>query len=194
GAVAIYGVQSVDSDLTQMVSSLRSMGQDMVEAQQTGVESIYGFLGSVEESFEEISSCSLVSSLEGVEAGISSAKGAVEDLVEDDELGSVGGDILVVEEAFSNTEATRRGVVYCASALVLLMSAVYVVVGYYAMRKDEGRGKAGGASMRGPVLIGCLILPLTLLVILLCWFLFGLSTSVALLASDFCVAPSEHTT
>lgn len=50
------------------------------------------------------------------------------------------------------------------------------------------------ARSHSPVLIGCIILPLTLLVIMLCWFLFGLSTSVALLASDFCVDPSEHTT
>lgn len=39
---------------------------------------IYGLLGNVQESFEAISSCSLVSSLEGVEAGIISARDAVE--------------------------------------------------------------------------------------------------------------------
>lgn len=76
-------------------------------------------------------------------------RGRKTDLVEDDELGSVGNEILGVEEAFSDTGDLRRGVVYCASALVLVMSAIYVVVGYYALRKDDGRGKAGGASMRG---------------------------------------------
>ncbi|CAM9558041.1 unnamed protein product, partial [Ectocarpus sp. 13 AM-2016] len=193
GGVAIYGVQSVDGEVVNLVSSLEDIGQAMGEA-QTGVDSIYTLLTNVESSFEEVSSCSLVSSLEGVEAGIESAKLAVEELIEDDQLGSVSTNILELEEEFSNTQTTRRGVVYAAGALVLVMSVVYVSVGYYALGKDDGRGKAGGARMRGPVLIGCLILPLTLLVILLCWFLFGVSTSVALLTSDFCVDPSGHAT
>lgn len=61
----------------------------------------------------------------------------------------MGRDILAVEESFSETATTRRGVVYLAGALVLVMSVIYVGVGYYALRKDEGRGKAGGARMRG---------------------------------------------
>lgn len=61
----------------------------------------------------------------------------------------MGQEILSVEESFSETAATRRAVVYLAGALVLVMSVIYVAVGYYALRKDEGRGKAGGARMRG---------------------------------------------
>lgn len=56
------------------------------------------------------------------------------------------------------------------------------------------RARSLAPSLCRPVLIGCIILPLTLLVIMLCWFLFGLSTSVALLTSDFCIDPSDHTT
>ncbi|CAN0070433.1 unnamed protein product, partial [Ectocarpus fasciculatus] len=148
GAAAIYGVRSVDGELVNLVSSLEDIGQTMGEA-QTEVESIYTLLTNVETSFEEVSSCSLVSSLEGVEAGIESAKLAVEELIEDDQLGSVSTNILELEEEFSNTQTTRRGVVYAAGALVLLMSVVYVSVGYYALGKDDGRGKAGGARMRG---------------------------------------------
>lgn len=61
----------------------------------------------------------------------------------------MGLDILAVEEAFSDTATTRRGVVYLAGVLVLVMSVIYVGVGYYALGKDEGRGKGGGARMRG---------------------------------------------
>lgn len=61
----------------------------------------------------------------------------------------MGQAILDLEQAFSNTNATRRAVVYLAGALVLVMSVVYVSVGYYALRKDGGNGKAGGARMTG---------------------------------------------
>lgn len=36
GALAIYGVRSVDSDIVNMVDSLEGMGQVMVEAQVSG--------------------------------------------------------------------------------------------------------------------------------------------------------------
>lgn len=42
-------------------------------------------------------------------------------------------------------------------------------------------------------MIGCFFLPLTLLVILSCWMLFGLSTSISLVTSDFCIDPVNNT-
>lgn len=77
------------------------------------------------------------------------ASGTTTVVVDDDELGSVGRAILSVHEVFSETATTRRGVVYAAGILVLIMSVVYVGVGYYALRKDGGQGKDGGARMRG---------------------------------------------
>lgn len=50
----------------------------------------------------------------------------------------------------------------------------------------------GVALSSRPVVIGCLFLPLTLLVVLACWFLFGVSTSISLLSADFCITPADH--
>lgn len=50
----------------------------------------------------------------------------------------------------------------------------------------------GVALSSRPVVIGCLFLPLTLLVILACWFLFGISTAISLLSADFCITPADH--
>lgn len=70
-------------------------------------------------------------------------------VIEEDELGSVGEAILSLGQAFGETNAERRWVVYLAGAFVLVMSVIYVSVGYYALRKDGGNGKAGGARMTG---------------------------------------------
>eukprot|EP00752_Nemacystus_decipiens_P007961 g7114.t1 len=191
GAVfAIYGVRSVDSDVVNMVANLKSMGEVMVEA-QSRIETIFDLLGDIQDSFATVSSCFVITTLDGITEGIASARDAVEVIVEDDGLGSVGREILDVEESFSDTTTARRWALYLAGALVLVMSVVYSVATYFAVRKDTRRG---GERMRGLVVIGCIILPLTLLVTILCWFLFGVSTSVALVTSDFCVDPSTHLT
>ncbi|CAM9756752.1 unnamed protein product, partial [Sphacelaria rigidula] len=64
-------------------------------------------------------------------------------------IGSVGHSIQSLNGEIRSTADVRRGVVYSAGGLVLVMSIVYVLVGYYALGKDDGNGKAGGARMRG---------------------------------------------
>eukprot|EP00752_Nemacystus_decipiens_P007960 g7113.t1 len=189
-AFAIYGVRSVDSDVVNMSDNLQGMGQVMVEA-QTRVETIFNLLGNVQDRFVAISSCYVASSLEDITEGIASARDALRVNVEDDGLGSVGHEILAVEESFSDTTATRRWALYLAGALALMMSVMHSVATHSALRKDTRRE---GGWMRTLVLIRRMILPLTLLVTILCWFIFGVSTSVALLTSDFCVEPSRHLT
>ena len=68
-------------------------------------------------------------------------------MVDDGNIGSVGRGIESVNEEISSSTGTRRGVVYCTAGFVLLMSIIYVLVGYYALQK--GRGKAASARVRG---------------------------------------------
>lgn len=64
-------------------------------------------------------------------------------------IGTVGRSIDRVNKDISQTAGVRRGVVYSAGVLVFVMSLVYVLVGCYALAKDDGNGKGGGARMRG---------------------------------------------
>lgn len=61
----------------------------------------------------------------------------------------MGESIHEVNDGIHDTADVRRGIVYLAGGLVLFMSMVYVVVGSYALAKDDGKGRAGGARMRG---------------------------------------------
>lgn len=61
----------------------------------------------------------------------------------------MGESIRGINEVIDHTTSMRRGVVYCAGGFVLLLSTLYVLVGFYALGRDDGNGKAGGARMRG---------------------------------------------
>lgn len=71
-------VHPARTDRNELITTVTITFTIIYRYRQSGVEVIYDLLGNVQESFEAISSCSLVSSLEGVEAGITSARDAVE--------------------------------------------------------------------------------------------------------------------
>eukprot|EP00904_Undaria_pinnatifida_P002567 jgi/Undpi1/12310/HiC_scaffold_5.g01986.m1 len=142
GGAAIFGVRSLDADIVSLWGSLESMGQDMIVAQNT-VNSTYTTMERMENKWPRVAECSNNSFLKDAVDGITSAK----NMVVDGNIGSVGRGIESVNEEISRTTGTRRGVVYCTAGFVLLMSIVYVLVGYYALQK--GRGKAAAARVRG---------------------------------------------
>ena len=81
--------------------------------------------------------------------GVTVKKNVSAELAVNGNIGSAGESIQSVNQEISRTSGMRRGVVYSAGGFVLVLSLLYVLVGFYALGKDDGNGKAGGARMRG---------------------------------------------
>ena len=81
--------------------------------------------------------------------GCNRKKNVSAELAVNGNIGSAGESIQSVNQEISRTSGMRRGVVYSAGGFVLVLSLLYVLVGFYALGKDDGNGKAGGARMRG---------------------------------------------